>query len=58
MTKYEKIPILHHIDANGHTCVYENKTLVGSIDILEVTLTACCNLDLFAFFLSQNRGSV
>ena len=32
MTKYQKIPISKNKDASGQTCVYDNKTLVGSID--------------------------
>ena len=49
MTKYQKISILNKKDGNGQACGFDNKTLVGSIDILEVTLTACCNLEFSCF---------
>ena len=53
MTKYQKISILNDKDGNGQACGFDNKMLVGSIDSLEVTLTACCNLEFFTFSLPK-----
>ena len=34
MTKYRKMPILHHISANSHTCGTDAKTFAGSMNSL------------------------
>ena len=56
MTKYRKMPILHHISANGHTCGYDAIMFVGSMDSLEVTLTVCHNVGLLGFCLPKIGG--
>ena len=58
MTKYRKMPILHHISANSHTCGSGAITFVGSMSTLEVTLSVCHNLGLLTVLLSKNWGGV
>ena len=56
MTKYQKMPILHHISANSRTCWSDAKTFVGSTNRLEVTLTVCCKLGFRKFNLPKFAG--
>ena len=56
MTKYQKMPILHHLSANSHTCGYDAIMFVGSMNSLEVTLTVCHNLGLLGFCLPKIGG--
>ena len=56
MTKYQKVPILHHIRANGHTCGSDAITFVESMSSIEVTLTMCHNLGLLRFCLPKLGG--
>ena len=57
MTKYpKKMPILHQINANSHTCEADAITFVGCMSSLEVTLTVCHNLGLFGFSLPKIGG--
>ena len=56
MTKYQKMPILHHISANSHTCGLDARTFVGSKSSLEVTPTVCHNLGFLRFSLPKIGG--
>ena len=56
MTKYQKMPILHHISANSHTCWSDARTFVGSTNRLEVTITVCCKLGCSRFNLPKIGG--
>ena len=50
--------ILHHISANRHNCGSDAITFVGSMSMLEVTLTVCHNLGLLGFCLPKIGGGV
>ena len=55
-SKYRKMPILHHISANSHTCGSDAITFVESMSSLEVTLTVCHNVGLLRFSLPKIGG--
>ena len=54
--KYRKMPILHRLSANSHTCRYDAVMLVGFMSSLGVTLTLCYNLVLLGFCLTKRGG--
>ena len=50
------MPILHHLNANGHTCWSDAIMFVGSMSSLEVTLTVCHILGLLGLCLPKIGG--
>ena len=56
MTKYRKMPFLHHISANSHTCGSDAITLIEYMSSLEITLTVCQNLGLLRFSFPKIEG--
>ena len=56
MPKYPKMPFLHHISANSHTCGSDAITFVGSMSSLDVALTVCHSLGLLGFCLPKIGG--
>ena len=57
MSKYQKMPVLHHISANSHTRGSDAKSFGGSMKSLEVTLTECHNQGLLSFSFQKIGGN-